>query len=239
MLLSGMDGWIRVWYYETIDHADPPEEDRFLEIEPIYEIQVKEENGSDTEDNSILMSIQKQYPEDPEDSFWYAQVSISSTIYPDFSFMDFFFYVQDGNGGLWLIDLGTFEETKQPRKFLTCHAGPITSMDVATWGPFVATCGEDGRLHIYNYLAKKLILVHKFRDKGSKVIWFPCSVNILHQSRIFCLQCLRYRLIKGFYILFCFYCEKKFNFLTSENTQNDEKSQRCKSILFIEININV
>ncbi|KAI9578392.1 hypothetical protein GQX74_004946 [Glossina fuscipes] len=33
----GMDGYVRVWFWETIDTTDPPDEDRFVEIEPIYD----------------------------------------------------------------------------------------------------------------------------------------------------------------------------------------------------------
>lgn len=52
-------------------------------------------------------------------------------------------------------------------------------MDVAQWGPFVATIGIDGRLHIYNYAEKKLILIYHFRDSGKQVIWLPCKVSYL------------------------------------------------------------
>lgn len=64
-----MDGWIRMWYYDTIDQADPPDEDRFLEIEPVYEFCISEK-----EKNSKLMCIQKQDPNNSESTFWYAQV---------------------------------------------------------------------------------------------------------------------------------------------------------------------
>lgn len=64
-----MDGWIRVWFYETIDQANIYNEDRFLEIQPVYEFQIGETF------NSMLMCICKQEPEDPENTFWYAQVS--------------------------------------------------------------------------------------------------------------------------------------------------------------------
>jgi len=52
-------------------------------------------------------------------------------------------------------------------------------MDNATWGPFVATLSKSGQLHIYNYLKKNLILVHKFNDIGSQIVWFPCQVKLM------------------------------------------------------------
>lgn len=73
---TGMDGWIRVWYYESIDQADPPDDDRFLQIDPIYEFEIKEADSEDWEESSMLMCIMKQYPDDPERTLWYAQVSV-------------------------------------------------------------------------------------------------------------------------------------------------------------------
>lgn len=70
MIVSiGMDGWIRVWFYETIDQADVHDGNRFLEIQPVYEFQIGETLSS------MLMCICKQEPDNPESTFWYAQVS--------------------------------------------------------------------------------------------------------------------------------------------------------------------
>ncbi|XP_046813293.1 cilia- and flagella-associated protein 44 isoform X2 [Vespa crabro] len=151
-----MDGFIRVWFYETIDLANPEPENPFLEIQPIYEFCITENDSKNLKKNAMLMGIQRQEPNDPDNTFWYAQ---------------------DGNGGLWLIDLNTFKEPEVSKKIFTCHAGAISDMDVAQWGPFVATIGIDGRLHIYNYAEKKLILIYHFRDSGKQVIWLPCKID--------------------------------------------------------------
>lgn len=37
-----MDGMIKFWNYRTVDQADPPEKDRFLEIEPSFTIAVQD-----------------------------------------------------------------------------------------------------------------------------------------------------------------------------------------------------
>ena len=71
-----MDGCIRMWFYDSIDQADPPEEDRFLEIEPVYEFCISEIEKDDSEKKTMLMYIQKKEPDDPETFFWYAQVII-------------------------------------------------------------------------------------------------------------------------------------------------------------------
>ncbi|XP_067210276.1 cilia- and flagella-associated protein 44 isoform X2 [Linepithema humile] len=152
LVTVGMDGWIRIWFYKTIDEANSQSEDCFLEMQPIYEYHVSE---GDEASSSMLMCIRKQEPDNPESTFWYAQ---------------------DGNGGIWLIDLHTFK-AEPPRKIFTCPAGAIVDMANATWGPFLATLSKAGQLHIYNYIEKRLILTHKFNDIGSQIVWFPCQVE--------------------------------------------------------------
>ncbi|XP_076749592.1 cilia- and flagella-associated protein 44 [Xylocopa sonorina] len=151
LISVGSDGWIRFWFYETIDHADLSDEEQYLEIQPIYEFQIAEANK-----NAMLMSMQKQEIDKPEKTFWYAQ---------------------DGNGGIWLLDLCTSKKEHLHKKIFICHAGPIVDMDVADWGPFVATLDKSGNLHIYNYIEKKLILVYKFYDTGSQLIWLSCEIE--------------------------------------------------------------
>ncbi|XP_043512128.1 cilia- and flagella-associated protein 44 isoform X2 [Frieseomelitta varia] len=150
LMSIGSDGWIRFWFYETIDHADLSDDEQFLEIQPIYEFQIAEEN-----ENAMLMSIQKQEP-NSEKTMWYAQ---------------------DGNGGVWLLDLCTSKKEHVQQKVFTCHAGPVVDMDIADWGPFVATLDKNGNLHIYNYIEKELSLIHKFYDTSRQVIWLPCKIE--------------------------------------------------------------
>ncbi|XP_076177015.1 cilia- and flagella-associated protein 44 isoform X2 [Ptiloglossa arizonensis] len=155
LISVGLDGWIRFWFYETIDDADLPSEKQLLEIQPIYEFHITE--GKEySKRSAMLMSIQKQEPNDPEKTIWYAQ---------------------DGNGGLWLLDLCTNNRQQQQQKIFTCHAGAIVDMDIAVWGPFVATLDQSGQLHIYNYIEKKLNVVHIFHDIGTQVIWFPPKIE--------------------------------------------------------------
>ena len=70
-----MDGWIRMWFYDTIDRADPPDENRISEVEPVYEFHVSAKGKYDTVEDATLMCIQKKAPDSPENTFWYAQVS--------------------------------------------------------------------------------------------------------------------------------------------------------------------
>ncbi|XP_020280668.1 cilia- and flagella-associated protein 44 [Pseudomyrmex gracilis] len=151
LISLGMDGWIRIWFYETIDQMDVRDEERFLEIQPIYEYHISE---NDKAYESMLMCMRKREPNNPESTLW---------------------YVQDGNGGIWLIDLDTAQQVS--RKIFTCSAGAIVDMASATWGPFVAALSAAGQLLIYNYTEKRLILAHRFNDVGSQVVWFPCQIE--------------------------------------------------------------
>ncbi|RLU19859.1 hypothetical protein DMN91_008418 [Ooceraea biroi] len=65
-----MDGWIRSWFYETIDQANFRDDEHFLEIQPIYEYHISENSKVG---NSMLMCIRKQEADNPESTFWYAQ----------------------------------------------------------------------------------------------------------------------------------------------------------------------
>lgn len=69
-----MDGWIRIWFYDSIDQADLSDDDDFLEIEPIYEFCISERDTDNLDKNAMLMCIQKQEPADLESALWYAQV---------------------------------------------------------------------------------------------------------------------------------------------------------------------
>ncbi|XP_011307884.1 uncharacterized protein [Fopius arisanus] len=170
LMSIGMDGWLRVWSYETIDQTDVSQDKGFIEIEPINEFEVNiERNLIDVSlTSTMIMSLKKKDPKNDNDKEWYAQ---------------------DGNGGLWLVDLSTFDDQtgksdeengknkNATRQLLRCHAGPVMDMSVCTWSHYLATIGSDCYLHIYNYVAKKLIITHKFNDEGSSAVWLPCSLD--------------------------------------------------------------
>lgn len=59
-----MDGRVRVWSYDVIDQADPPDEDRVVLIEPVYDFYTP-----DVE----FMCVYKLNV-DPDDTFYIAQV---------------------------------------------------------------------------------------------------------------------------------------------------------------------
>lgn len=60
-----MDGHVKVWWFEKIDQADPPDDDRVILVDPTYDFYTP---------GVKLMSIEKRNSSDSGDTFWYAQV---------------------------------------------------------------------------------------------------------------------------------------------------------------------
>jgi hypothetical protein len=61
-----------MWCFDKIDRADPTEHNRFVELEPMMELEVK---NDDTQ--AALMCVVK-ISIDPENTFWYCQVWANS-----------------------------------------------------------------------------------------------------------------------------------------------------------------
>ncbi|XP_053674678.1 cilia- and flagella-associated protein 44 [Anopheles nili] len=59
IMTAGLDGKIRIWFWETVELADPPDDDRFVEIEPIMEFRIGAE---------LMCLVRRQ-----GDFQWYAQ----------------------------------------------------------------------------------------------------------------------------------------------------------------------
>jgi hypothetical protein len=57
-----------MWYFEKIDTVDPPEDNRFVELEPMMEFEIR------NDDNRAALMCAVKISEDPEDTFWYGQV---------------------------------------------------------------------------------------------------------------------------------------------------------------------
>lgn len=64
---AALDGRIRIWYFESIDRADPPDDDRVVQAEPVFEFEVP---------GLGFMTI-KKHIEDPADGIYFAQVRIT------------------------------------------------------------------------------------------------------------------------------------------------------------------
>ena len=69
-----MDGYVKLWYFETIDSANPPEDHRYIELEPMIQIRI----GS-TENHASIMTVIKIY-EDKQNQEYYCQVTSNSCV---------------------------------------------------------------------------------------------------------------------------------------------------------------
>lgn len=144
----GTDGFIRIWFWETVELSDPPEDDRFVEIEPSHEFRVGINNY-----NAELLKIIKINSDDTD---WYAQ---------------------DGLGGIWWCDLAIEIRPQLPKQLFRCHAGEIVAMDTSSVSQHIATLGRDGRLYVYDYLEKQMIFHHQFIASGCDFIWLPVTLD--------------------------------------------------------------
>lgn len=86
------------------------------------------------------------------------------------------FLIQDGNGGIWLVDLILRVDYEPSERLKVFHAGPIADIAPCPWGPFIASLGIAGTFFVYNYLKKDLVLNYKFIPQGRALIWLPLDV---------------------------------------------------------------
>ncbi|KFB51082.1 AGAP006735-PA-like protein [Anopheles sinensis] len=148
VMTAGLDGKIKIWFWETVELADPPDDDRFVEIEPIMEFRI----GSDPHHHSELMCLVNKQGEYE----WYAQ---------------------DGNGGIWLCDLTPAHHTEPPQQLFKCHAGAIAAVQASPVSSHVATLGVDGMLCVYDYAKRELLLSHRFQCAGRTMLWLPPTLD--------------------------------------------------------------
>jgi len=86
LMTIGIDGFIRVWDFETIDTADVTEEADLFEMDPMNELRV----GNNVQLKSIVKSV------DPEEhTVWYAQVCRLQVV------SGFMFEIRIGNNPLY------------------------------------------------------------------------------------------------------------------------------------------
>lgn len=159
-----MDGRVRIWFFDTIDQADPPDNDRFVEACPTYDIYYTE----------IMFMCAQKMNYDPKNTFYYVQVSVNKKVLLNSDI----FKNQDGKGGLWRVQINNDERHVAPAEQLyKCHAGAVVDIGACPCGPYLASLGIDGRLQLYNYEQKKILFRHTFPAKGSVLIWLPLNVS--------------------------------------------------------------
>lgn len=85
--------------------------------------------------------------------------------------------MQDGGGGIWYCDLNTQDIPNESQKLYSCHGGKVIAAQTSPVSPHLMTLGEDGRLLLYDYYFKNLILEKKFQSKGTDLLWFNPNIS--------------------------------------------------------------
>ncbi|XP_049868169.1 cilia- and flagella-associated protein 44 [Pectinophora gossypiella] len=140
------DGCIRAWYWDTVEQADPPEDDQFVELNPVAETCVP---------GCQIMCLKHQ-----KDQFWYAQ---------------------DGNGGIWTVELELDKLECDHRKMFTTHAGPVVAILALRTHPILLTMGKDGAIMAYNINTHALLARYMFSHAISCTLYVPLELD--HTSR--------------------------------------------------------
>lgn len=86
---------------------------------------------------------------------------------------------QDGNGGIWLVDIKVAADAKRPKRLVKFHGDSITSLQTSPIGYFIATTSLDGWFHVYDVVGKKLIFAYNFKVPITSSVWLPFKVNIV------------------------------------------------------------
>ncbi|KAL0880918.1 hypothetical protein ABMA27_002088 [Loxostege sticticalis] len=136
------DGCVRAWYWDTVEQADPPEDDPYVELNPVAETCVP---------NCQIMCLKHQ-----KDMYWYAQ---------------------DGNGGVWTVELEIDKIESNHRKVMTCHAGAVVAMAALRTHPILITAGEDGALLAYSTENHVLLARYQFPTAITCMLYPPSDVD--------------------------------------------------------------
>ncbi|CAD5123356.1 DgyrCDS11713 [Dimorphilus gyrociliatus] len=147
LITVGLDGFIRVWNFETIDTADVSDEAAIFEMEPMNELRVG--------NHVHLRHLVKTVSED-DSVIWYAQ---------------------DGNGGIWKLDLSFSFTSHAPEKIMSYHAGEILGVSASPVSHLVATTGADKTVRIIDYLSKQQICESAYSMSGHSILWMPKIVD--------------------------------------------------------------
>ncbi|XP_063718325.1 cilia- and flagella-associated protein 44-like isoform X2 [Symsagittifera roscoffensis] len=149
LLTVGIDGYIRVWDFESIDQAEATDEGALFEMDSMNELLVKDENNNKAMLKWMIKALDG-------DSLWYAQ---------------------DADGGIWKLDLSFSHTTKPPEKMFSFHAGPINGMSFSPLTDLTVTTGADKTVRVYDYVTKHQLCVQKFSAAGTCTQWMPTSVD--------------------------------------------------------------
>lgn len=152
VMTVGLDGFVRIWFWDTIAATSNTTDEKYLEIDATYEYEI----GNDDNKCAILSMVRHS----ATDSRWFAQ---------------------DANGGIWMCVLHDGTDSCQSEILFRCHAGAIVDVSVCPFADYnyIASLGRDGRLHVYDLREGGLSFLHQFCAAGRSMIWMQNAFDRL------------------------------------------------------------
>lgn len=104
-------------------------------------------------------------------------VSINSMV-KDIADESTIWFAQDGNGGIWRLDLSFSASSENPRQLFNYHAGVINGLGCSPNTHFFSSTADDGSIKVYNYLTYEIVAQTRFKNRGTSLKWLPTLVDI-------------------------------------------------------------
>lgn len=143
IITIGLDGFVRIWFRDTIENACLDADEYIIQIDPIVEYDVG--NGFC---DCGLISIDRL---NKNENLWFCQ---------------------DSNGAIWKCKIDcssvTLSSTELIFKF---HAGTIVDAVTCPHSNHIATLEENGILNLFDLNVGNIKLCHKFHVGGQSMIW--------------------------------------------------------------------
>ena len=81
--------------------------------------------------------------------------------------------IQDSEGGIFKADL----ESGKVSQLLAFHAGAVTSIDTSPVGHAAVTCGDDGSVRLWDYVAKAPLATARYPGAATAASWASRAVD--------------------------------------------------------------
>ena len=86
-------------------------------------------------------------------------------------------FAQDGNGGIWRLDLSFSASSENPKQLFSYHAGVINGIGCCPNSHFFATTADDGSIKVYDYLTYDIIAQARFKNSGTSLKWLSSIID--------------------------------------------------------------
>lgn len=147
LITAGIDGYVKVWDFESIDTAEAHDTTKLFELEPMAELKV----GNGVKIVSLVKSLDEE-----DTTLWYAQ---------------------DAAGGIWKLDLSFSHTSQSPDKLFSYHAGKIAALAMSPITHVAATTGADGTVRLFDYISKTPLCYERYKNAGCSILWVPRLVD--------------------------------------------------------------